>query len=114
MLFKSLSEALPYQAPNHTGVDSVRLLGFEEGGPQQFWVGHSVVNPGGFAGPDSSPLEKVYVVLSGQLELHYDGQIRQLAPMDSCRIGPNEERLLRNTTSEPATLLEVMPYSVTT
>ena len=33
---------------------------------------------------------------------------------DSCRIGPNEERLLRNTTSEPATLLVVMPYSVTT
>ena len=114
MLFKSLSDALPYQAPNHTGVDSVRLLGFEEGGPQQFWVGHSIVQPGGFAGPDSSSLEKVYVVLSGHLELHVDGQVRQLAPMDSCRIAPNEERLLRNATAEPATLLVVMPYSVTT
>jgi quercetin dioxygenase-like cupin family protein len=114
MLFKSLSEAPPYQAPNHTGVDSVRLLGFEEGGPQQFWVGHSVVHPGGFAGPDRSPLEKVYVVLSGHLELHVDGQVHQLGPMDSCRIAPDEARLLRNTSTEPATLLVVMPYSVTT
>ena len=67
MLVKRFAEAKPYEAPNHWGVVGLRLQGFEPGGPTNQWVGFSQFLPGGGAGPDSTPFEKVYVVLSGRM-----------------------------------------------
>src|SRR6478672_4702108 len=63
MLVKRFADAKPYEAPNHRGVVGLRLQGFEEGGPANQWVGLSQYLPGGGAGPDATPFEKVYVVL---------------------------------------------------
>jgi hypothetical protein len=41
MLVKRFAEAKAYQAPNHYDMRSLRLQGFEPGGPTQSWVGLS-------------------------------------------------------------------------
>ena len=113
MLVKSLANALPYEAPNHRLIESVRLLGMEPDGPTNFWVGHSTVHPGGGAGPDASGIEKVYVVLSGRLTVTGGSQTQVLGALDACRIPPNETREFVNQGSTPATLLVIMPYKAT-
>lgn len=104
------AEAMPYEAPNHYEMRSLRLQGFEAGGPEKFWTGLSHFLPGGGAGPDSSPLEKVYVVLAGQLFVKADGQEVLLRAMDSCCIPGGEVREVKNRGNEVASMLVVMPY----
>lgn len=110
MRVKKFNEAKPYEAPLHFDVKSLRLQGFEEGGPANFWVGLSHYLPGGRAGPDASPLEKVYVVLAGRLKISAEGKEHILGPLDSVFIGPGVERAVLNPTNEVATMLVVMPY----
>ncbi len=110
MLIKRFNEAKPYQAPNHFDMRGLRLQGFEDGGPEKFTVGLSHFLPGGGAGPDSSPLEKVYVVLTGKLSIWAGGKQETLGPLDSCTIGPNVERKILNETNEVVTMIVVMPY----
>ena len=110
MLVKRFNDAKPYEAPNHFDMRAVRLQGFEEGGPTKSWVGLSHFLPNGGAGPDSSPLEKVYVVLAGQVTVRSRGETVVLNAMDSCYIGPDEVREVRNESNSVATMLVVMPY----
>jgi quercetin dioxygenase-like cupin family protein len=110
MLVKRFADAQPYEAPNHFAMRSLRLQGFESGGPKNSWVGLSHFLPGGSAGPDSSPLEKVYVVLAGALNVRANGQEVTLGPLDSCCIGSGETREVRNLGNEVATMIVVMPY----
>jgi quercetin dioxygenase-like cupin family protein len=110
MLVKKIGDAKPYEAPNHYDVRGLRLQGFEAGGPENFWVGLSYFLPGGGAGPDASPLEKVYVVLSGHLWVRAGEEETVLGPHDSLTIGPNVERHILNKTNEPVSMIVVMPY----
>lgn len=107
---KKLSEAPRYDAPNHRDMRAMRVQGFEEGGPQAFWVGLSHFLPGGGAGPDAGGIEKVYVMLSGQMALTAGGEKQVLGPMDSVCIPANVEREIKNETNEVATMLVIMPY----
>ncbi|MCR0983354.1 cupin domain-containing protein [Roseomonas populi] len=110
MRVRRFAEAKPYEAPNHVGMKALRLQGFEEGGPEKFWTGLSHFLPGGGAGPDSSPLEKVYVVLSGEVTVRADGEETVLGPLDSCFIAGNVVREVVNASNHVATMLVVMPY----
>jgi mannose-6-phosphate isomerase-like protein (cupin superfamily) len=110
MLVKRFSEATPYEAPNHRGVAGLRLQGFEKGGPQNQWIGYSQVLPGGGAGPDSTPFEKVYVVLEGEMTVIIGGEETILRPMDSCTIAPSEEREIVNRSKHVCKMLVVIPY----
>ena len=110
MKVKRFSEAQPYVAPNHYEMRSLRLQGFEPGGPTTSWVGLSHFLPGGGAGPDSSPLEKVYVVLAGSLTVKTAEQEVVLGPMDSCCIPGTEVREVKNLGNDVATMLVVRPY----
>jgi mannose-6-phosphate isomerase-like protein (cupin superfamily) len=105
---KRFSEAKSYEAPNHRKYHSLRLLGMDAGGPKQFVVGLSHFLPGGGAGPDASPTEKVYVVLSGELTVKAGGKEVVLKPQDSCFIGPNENREIINSGNDVVTMLVVM------
>ena len=106
-----LGDAVPYDAPNHFDMRSLRLQGFNEGGPKSFWVGLSHFLPRGGAGPDSSPLEKVYVALAGQLVVRAGGEEVVLRELDSCTIPGGEMREVLNTSNSVATMLVVMPYA---
>ena len=88
MQVKHLSDAKPYEAPNHRGYCSLRLFGLDAGGPKQFTVGVSHFLPGGGAGPDASPTEKVYYVLAGELTLIAGGKpcSRPTTPASSGRM----------------------------
>ncbi|MBK6864653.1 MAG: cupin domain-containing protein [Ideonella sp.] len=110
MRITRFGEAQPYEAPNHFDVRSLRLQGFAPGGPEKFWIGLSHYLPGGGAGPDSSPLEKVYVVLAGAVALRTADEEVVLGPMDSCCIAPHEVRTVKNLGNEVATILVAMPY----
>lgn len=110
MIVKRFAEASPYDAPNHRGVVGLRLQGFEPGGPTNQWVGFSQFLPGGGAGPDSTPFEKVYVVLEGRMSVIVDGKETVLGPMDSCTIAPNEVREIINRDNDTCKILVVIPY----
>jgi quercetin dioxygenase-like cupin family protein len=105
MQVKKFADAKTYEAPNHRNYSSLRLFGAEAGGPKQFVVGLSHFLPGGGAGPDASPTEKVYTVLSGELTVIVDGKESVLKPLDSCFIGVNENREIVNRGNEVVTIL---------
>ena len=66
MIVRKLSEAKPYEAPNHREYKSLRVFGAEMGGSQALIFGISHFLPGGGAGPDASPPEKIYHVRGGR------------------------------------------------
>ncbi len=86
------------------------MQGYEPGGPTNQWVGFSQYLPGGGAGPDASPFEKVYVVLEGHMTVIVDGVETTLGPMDSCTVAPNETREVVNRENHVCKMLVVMPY----
>ena len=110
MHVKRFAEAQTYDAPNHFGVVGLRLQGFEPTGPKNQWVGLSQFLPGGGAGPDSTPFEKVYVVLDGEMTVIVDGAETVLRKYDSCTIPPGETRKIENRTNLVCTMLVVIPY----
>ncbi|MGP8122886.1 MAG: cupin domain-containing protein [Xanthobacteraceae bacterium] len=110
MHVKRFADAQPYEASNHRGVVGLRLQGFEPGGPTNQWVGYSQFLPGGGAGPDATPFEKVYVVLDGHMSVLIDSKESVLGPMDSCTIAPGEVREIVNRTNHVCTMLVVIPY----
>ena len=105
MQVKRFSEAKTYVAPNHRDFTGLRLFGAEAGGSKSLIVGISHFLPGGGAGPDASPPEKVYFVLDGELTVIIDGKETVLKKHDSCFIGPNEHREIVNRTNEVCSIL---------
>nr|WP_319513987.1 cupin domain-containing protein [uncultured Cohaesibacter sp.] len=110
MHLKRFTDASAYEAPNHFGCYGLRLQGFEENGPKNQWIGFSQFFPGGGAGPDSTPFEKVYIMIEGEMTLVIDGEETVLKPFDSCVIQPGEVRVLENRTNMTAKLMVVIPY----
>ncbi len=105
---KRFADAKAYEAPNHRAYSSLRLFGLDAGGPKQFVVGLSHFLPGGGAGADASPTEKVYVVLAGELTVIAGGKEVVLKANDSCFIGPNEAREIINRGNDVVTMLVAM------
>ena len=103
-------DAMPYEAPNHHNMVGLRLQGFEVSESKNFWVGLSQFLPGGGAGMESSELEKVYVVLRGEVVITTDDSEVMLGPKDSCLIPPNESRAIQNKGNETAEMLVIMNY----
>ena len=104
MIAKKLSESKEYVAPNHRACSTLRLFGAEAGGSKGLIAGISHFLPGGGAGPDASPPEKVYYVLAGELTVIIGGKETVLRKNDSCYIGPNESREIVNRGNEVCTI----------
>ena len=104
MQVKRFADAKPYEAPNHRGCAALRLFGAEAGGTQTLIAGVSHFMPGGGAGPDASPPEKVYFVLAGELTVIVYGKETLLKKNDSCFIGPNENREIINRGNDVCTI----------
>jgi quercetin dioxygenase-like cupin family protein len=111
MQITRFADAQPYVAPKHFDMRSLRLQGFDASAAQFAWVGLSHFLPGGGAQMDASPLEKVYVVLAGEVTVELaDGSKHVLQQMDSCYIPGGEARAVRNYGNDVATMLVVMPH----
>lgn len=105
-----LADAMPYEAVNHHDMVALRLQGHEATGAASFWVGLSHFLPGGGAARSATPIEKVYVVVDGELTFVTDDAEHVLGPLDSCRFAPGEARTVENRTNRVASMLVVMPY----
>ena len=105
-----LKDARPYEAPKHFDMRGLRLQGYDASGARSFWVGLSNFLPGGGAEMDATPLEKVYVVVEGEVTVSTDQGDVTLGKYDSCRLAPGEARSIVNKTNLPALMLVAMPY----
>lgn len=105
------NEACRYDAPKHYDMRGMRLQGFDASSSTFAWTGLSHFLPGGGAEMDTSPLEKIYVVLAGSITIELEGgETYVLAPLDSCFIPGGEARAIRNDGNAVATMLVIMPY----
>lgn len=110
MHITQLSDAKPYEAAKHFGMVGLRLQGFDASPSRNFWVGLSHFLPGGGAETFASPLERVYVVVSGAVTVITEEGEATLNAMDSCLLAPGETRAVINRTNSPASMLVIMPY----
>ena len=107
-----LKDALKYEPPKHTETCHAMFLQHKNlGCDAPYWVGCSYYLPGAKAEWDASPLDKIYVVLEGELTITFADEEVKLGPMDSIYIGPDENREVRNDTNRVASMLVIMPYS---
>lgn len=104
-------DAPPYFPPNHEGMACLRLQGHEAGPSQQLWLGMSHLLPGGGTTLDGSGIEKMYLVLEGEVTIVTDEGEQLLRRYDSARLAPGERRALRNHGKHPATILLAMPLA---
>ncbi len=109
MQITRIDDAKPYAAAKHTDVTALRLQGFDASDTDNFWCGLSYYLPGGAAEHSASPLERVYVVLDGEITVTTEAGETVLGPLDSCRIAPGEARAVENRTNRVATMLVIMP-----
>lgn len=111
MQITRFSQARRYDAPKHFDMRSLRLQGFDVSASRFACVGLSHFLPHGGAEMDSGPLEKIYVVLEGEVTVELaDGTSHVLRALDSCHIPGGEARAVRNDSNCVATMLVVMPH----
>ena len=105
------NEAETYEAPKHFDMRGFRLQGFIEDGPSFAWTGMSHFLPGGGVEMGAGPLEKIYVVLNGEVTIELEGGVTHILDRyDSCFIPGGESRAIRNDSNEVAVMLVIMPY----
>ena len=111
MQITRFADARRYNAPKHFDMRALRLQGFDVTASKFGWVGLSHFLPQGGAEMDAGPLEKIYVVLAGEVTIELgDGTLHVLKPLDSCHIPAGEARSIRNQGNVIATMLVVMPH----
>lgn len=98
------ADAVAYDAPFHTGVDTRRLQGMEVGPTAGFWMGLSVYPPGSSAGPSDIPVEAMYLVVSGEFVLTCKGETHVMRQYDSVHFEPGDHRQLVNKSDADAVL----------
>jgi quercetin dioxygenase-like cupin family protein len=108
-----INQAKTYQAPSHDHMTCFRMQGKEASPCHQMWMGMSVLEPGGQTGMDGSDVEKIYLVLEGEVTVYcesVDGTQSKavLGPHDSCVFLIGEKRQLKNLSNQVAKVVLVM------
>lgn len=104
-----IKDAKAYEAPKHFNMTAQRLQGLGASGAEHCSVAFSTFAPGGGAENSATPVEKIYVVVSGEIVVKTDSQSVTLTRYDSCRIEPNEFRTMLNESDAPAEVLVIVP-----
>lgn len=103
-----ITEAPEYQAPGHSQMTMLRLQGKEAGPADAAWLALSAIESGGGITLSASGAEKFYVVVEGEIEISNGAETQRLGIYDSCRIAPNEPRMIRNPGPATARIILVM------
>jgi glyoxylate utilization-related uncharacterized protein len=104
------ADALPYLAPLHHDVKSLRLQGFNASSADFAWAGLSHILPGGGADMDAGPSGRIYVVIDGEVTITLgSGEVTVLRKLDSCFIPVGEAREVSNRSNAVATMIVIMP-----
>lgn len=110
MEIRRIEDATAFEAPLHFDMRALRLQGADATDADFAWVALSHFLPGGGAGMDASPFGKIYVMLSGQLDVELDDGTRAtLRPQDSCYLAPGERRSIANPGHQVATMIVITP-----
>ncbi len=104
-----LDLAPAYHPPGHVDMRCLRLQGREAGPSDGLILNLCHLLPGGNTGWDTSAVEKMYVVLDGDVVISNGEQEHELRPWDSCRLAAGEARRVENRTNRTATVLLAMP-----
>jgi mannose-6-phosphate isomerase-like protein (cupin superfamily) len=103
-------ELAPYAADGHFDMHCLRVQGHDASPARTSWMGISLLLPGGHTSMTPSPVEKMYLVLDGEVVMSNGQGEVTLSKHDSCYFAPGEARQVRNATNGPASVLLVMPY----
>ena len=103
-------EARTYESKHHHDTCTLRLQGWDTGPTQTFWTGLSYFFPRGGADFEASAVERVYVVLDGEVTILTEGGEFTLKRLDSCHIPANERRAVENRGNTVATMLVIGQY----
>lgn len=103
-----IDEAKAYTALEHFDMACFRLQGREASQTEAMWVGLSHLLPGGHTSLTSSPCEKIYVVIEGEVVVRTSNDKATLGPLDSVVIARGEKRAIENRSHKPATVLLLM------
>lgn len=103
------SQARSYEAPEHYDMRCLRLQGKEATTTDTIWIGLSHILPGGRTSLRDAPVEKIYVVVAGEVTVETETGAVTLGVLDSCRLAPGEARALVNRTNALASILLAMP-----
>jgi glyoxylate utilization-related uncharacterized protein len=103
-----VAEAPEYQSPGHSRMTMLRLQGKEAGPADTMWLALSTIEPGGGITLSASGAEKFYVVVEGEVDIANGTETHHLGLFDSCRIAPNEPRMIHNAGPAVARLLLAM------
>lgn len=104
-----ISDARPYEAPGHFDMVGLRLQGNEASPSEVLTLGLSHFLPGGGASESASKLERIYIVVEGEMTVTVADEEVVLAALDSVLIPAGETRAIQNRTNLPAAMLVVMP-----
>ncbi len=102
-------EARPYEAAEHYDMQCLRLQGKEATNTDTIWIGLSHLLPGARTSLKDAAVEKIYVVISGEVTVQTTTGSVTLRQLDSCRLAPGEARALLNESGASATILLAMP-----
>ncbi|GAA6185259.1 cupin domain-containing protein [Aliiglaciecola sp. NS0011-25] len=112
MQVTKLKDAKIYEARQHWDMAGLRLQGADATNIDAFSCCLSYFLPGGGAEWASSPNEKAYIVLDGEVTIltKENGTQKEtvLGPLDSCVIEFNEERAVENRSNKVVTMLVVI------
>lgn len=106
-----IADAEPFSPVGHEGVGPVRLQGGTSTPTTDFTVALSHYLPGASAALAPQEAETVYVVLSGELAMHAEGDDQVLGPLDSVHFTTGTLRTVENRTNLPASMLVIRAVS---
>ena len=104
----AFAAAKPYDAKAHFGMVGLQLHGGAANETGALTCGLSHFLPGGGAERSSSPLEKFYFVVSGEITIITDDGEAVLKANDSCWLAPGEARSIENRSNDVATMVVVL------
>jgi len=102
------ADAKPYATARHHDMVALQLQGNAASDTTAFTCGLSHFLPGGGADMSSSPAEKIYVMLQGEIIVRTTAGEVTLGPLDSCHLAPNEARAIENRSNAIASVLVVL------
>jgi quercetin dioxygenase-like cupin family protein len=107
MKLVKVGEGTPYEAPHHFRFWGIKKIN-PETDSKNVTIGVSHFLPGGGAEMSSSPQERAYFCIRGNVTVKGKSGEYQLEEGDVIYIAPNEERSFQVTNTQTATLLVIM------
>lgn len=98
-----------YQAPGHFSIAMRRLTGDGAATSGFARLMHLHYDADGYVEHSASADEKIYICLSGQVEISNGSDSFLLDPGDLCIVAPNEPRKISNRATQGSELFLIMP-----